>query len=292
MSKEEMRPGFEAWHCEQYKTKHMTGAPTRDMHSGMLDENYCSKKSQALWECWQSTGGDVAKVEALKDGIELIEAGKLPVAVLYKDGTVLTKEECGTAFDVCCKVETPLFTRSDAGEVERLSAIVEQQKSLIASLRAELRESYGIDAAVQEEHLDLDAAAKKLAACMDYPWEHMPEQGRDSMRAHAKAVIEAAGAGSVEVERWKANAKNMQAQLSCALETSNARFLEVEALRAHLAEILDCPYVLEEATIPKGGIEVAPNQVVGTMHISLGRMRKLRAALSASAEPASKESAQ
>lgn len=40
--------------------------------------------------------------------------------------------------------------------------------------------------------LDLDAAAKKLAACMDYPWEHMPEQGRASMREHAKAVINAA----------------------------------------------------------------------------------------------------
>ncbi|MBU0792037.1 MAG: hypothetical protein KKC55_16435 [Gammaproteobacteria bacterium] len=39
---------------------------------------------------------------------------------------------------------------------------------------------------------DIEAAAKKLAACMDYPWEHMPEQGRASMREHAKAVIDAA----------------------------------------------------------------------------------------------------
>lgn len=85
-----------------------------------------------------------------------------------------------------------LFTRSDAGEVDRLNTVVEQQKNLIASLRAELRESYSIDAAVQEEHLDLEAAAKKLAACMDYPWEHMPEQGRASMREHAQAVIGAA----------------------------------------------------------------------------------------------------
>lgn len=85
-----------------------------------------------------------------------------------------------------------LYTRSDAGEVDRLNTVIDQQKSLIASLRAELRESYSIDAAVQEEHLDLDAAAKKLAACMDYPWEHMPEQGRASMREHATAVIGAA----------------------------------------------------------------------------------------------------
>jgi hypothetical protein len=86
----------------------------------------------------------------------------------------------------------PLYTRSDAGEVDRLNTVVEQQKNLIASLRAELRDSYGIDAAVQEDHLDLEAAAKKMAACMDYPWEHMPEQGRASMREHAKAVIDTA----------------------------------------------------------------------------------------------------
>lgn len=40
--------------------------------------------------------------------------------------------------------------------------------------------------------VDYDGAAKKLAECMDYPWEHMPEQGRQSMREHAKAVVDAA----------------------------------------------------------------------------------------------------
>lgn len=40
--------------------------------------------------------------------------------------------------------------------------------------------------------LDIEAAAKTLAAAMDYPWEHMPEQGREEMRKHAKAVIDAA----------------------------------------------------------------------------------------------------
>lgn len=32
-----------------------------------------------------------------------------PVAVLYADGSVLTKAECGEAFETCCKVETPLY---------------------------------------------------------------------------------------------------------------------------------------------------------------------------------------
>jgi len=39
---------------------------------------------------------------------------------------------------------------------------------------------------------DIEAAAKVLAAKMDYPWEYMPEQGRQSMRENAKAVIYAA----------------------------------------------------------------------------------------------------
>lgn len=190
MNKEEMREGFEAWHCEQYKTKHATGEPTRDMHNGVRDENYCSKKSQALWERWQDTGGDVAKVDALKDEIERIEEGKQPVAWFRPDALGCAAWKPGAT--QALKDGDPLYTRSDAGEAERLNTVIEQQKNLIASLRAELRESYSIDAAVQEEHLNLDAAAKKLAACMDYPWEHMPEQGRASMREHAKAVIDAA----------------------------------------------------------------------------------------------------
>lgn len=46
-----------------------------------------------------------------------------------------------------------------------------------------------VAAALTEQNLE--AAAKTLASCMDYPWEHMPEQGRAAMREHAKAIIEA-----------------------------------------------------------------------------------------------------
>lgn len=42
--------------------------------------------------------------------------------------------------------------------------------------------------------LDIESAAKKLSECMDYPWQHMTDQGRQSMRDFAKLVIEA-GAG-------------------------------------------------------------------------------------------------
>lgn len=59
----------------------------------------------------------------------------------------------------------------------------------------------------------------------------------------------------------------------------------IEYLEAGLHELLDCPYVLEEATIPKGGIEVAPQQVVGTMHVSLVRYQRLKQLLGEKKKP-------
>lgn len=41
-------------------------------------------------------------------------------------------------------------------------------------------------------NFDIEAAAQKMAECMDYPWAHMPEQGRKHMRESAQAVIDAA----------------------------------------------------------------------------------------------------
>lgn len=45
---------------------------------------------------------------------------------------------------------------------------------------------------------DAEAAARKLADCMDYPWDQMPEKGRDSMREHARAIVSAALSGNAE----------------------------------------------------------------------------------------------
>lgn len=45
--------------------------------------------------------------------------------------------------------------------------------------------------------IDIEAAAQKMAECMDYPWAHMPEQGRLHMRKYAQAVIDAALAAQV-----------------------------------------------------------------------------------------------
>lgn len=40
--------------------------------------------------------------------------------------------------------------------------------------------------------LNIEAAAKKLAERMDYPWEYMPAEGRQNMYKHAETIVKAA----------------------------------------------------------------------------------------------------
>lgn len=53
------------------------------------------------------------------------------------------------------------------------------------------------------------------------------------------------------------------------------RLQVVEMLIDAVKGVLDCPYMIDEATVPKGGIEVNPNQVVLNLSISLVRYREL-----------------
>lgn len=58
------------------------------------------------WQDWAS--------EIEMDIRKLANREAQPVAVMYKNGDVLTKEECGKCFDICCRVETPLYTAPPA----------------------------------------------------------------------------------------------------------------------------------------------------------------------------------
>lgn len=83
--------------------------------------------------------------QLLESAIERLSSDAQPVAWLTSDGRQLVFEGVLDQSQYIEQGMKPLFTRSDAGEVDRLNTIIEQQKSLIASLRAELRESYSID---------------------------------------------------------------------------------------------------------------------------------------------------
>jgi hypothetical protein len=43
-----------------------------------------------------------------------------------------------------------------------------------------------------------------------------------------------------------------------------------------VSTLLALPFAIEEATIPSAGIDAAPDQVVGTLHVSLAKIRKLK----------------
>lgn len=54
-----------------------------------------------------------------------------PVAVMYENGTVLSKADCGNVFDICCRAQTPLYRRPAVQavrlpDVDKLSNIIRQ----------------------------------------------------------------------------------------------------------------------------------------------------------------------
>jgi hypothetical protein len=63
-----------------------------------------------------------------------------------------------------------------------------------------------------------------------------------------------------------------------ATELRRLHEVNAELLEA-LKEICDCPQFVDEATVPKAGIEVAPQQVVINMSVALVRLRKAKAAI-------------
>jgi hypothetical protein len=62
------------------------------------------------------------------------------------------------------------------------------------------------------------------------------------------------------------------------LHEVNAELLEA------LKEICDCPQFVDEATVPKTGIEAAPQQVIMNMSVALVRLRKARVAIAKAEE--------
>ena len=65
---------------------------------------------------------------------------------------------------------------------------------------------------------------------------------------------------------------------TAVLEIRRLHEVNAELLEA-LKEICDCPQFVDEATVPKAGIEAAPQQVVVNMSVALVRLRKARAAI-------------
>ena len=69
---------------------------------------------------------------------------------------------------------------------------LKEARDFVGRIRATQQPSPAPQVAGASEELtdaQVDAAARVIAERMDYPWQHMPEQGRDNMRSIARAVL-------------------------------------------------------------------------------------------------------
>jgi len=65
------------------------------------------------------------------------------------------------------------------------------------------------------------------------------------------------------------------------LEISRDELARAMAVVEAARDLLGCPYTLDEASIPRAGIDAAPDQVVGVISVALPRYRRLREAMAA-----------
>lgn len=99
---------------------------------------------------------------------------------------------------VLAKWGTPAVAEEPAGVVRytsSLRAVVDwygEPPELDALLYTTPQPTQAQAGAVPMTDEQIERAAKKIAECMDYPWGHMPTIGREEMRIHARAVLEAA----------------------------------------------------------------------------------------------------
>lgn len=119
-------------------------------------------------------------------------------------------------------------------------------------------------------------SARFLRGCLECQIEELEE----IVEQRSNAWVDLNALTERQAERVTQLTEERREQAKQHQEDARCWQIERAWLREALEELLGCPYNLEEASIPKAGIDAAPEyQVVGTMHVSLTRMRKVREAL-------------
>lgn len=181
---------------------------------------------------------------------------------------------------------------STAEKFEVLQAELDQALAKILKLKRQLQHQ-GEPVALPEKKRGSVGFAKGIQdgwnACLD----EITKLGPLYIHPNPNVRWEAVANEQVKViDELKPEVERLRAEIEEWNRIFDMQEGKIDALRAKLAEahallqdFVDCPWNVEEATIPKAGIEAAPQNVVGTMHVGLVRLRKVRAWLSASAEP-------
>ena len=91
-------------------------------------------------------------------------------------------------------------------------------------------------------------------------------------------AIESVIFGYIHHAYWDVQRKSAYDALK-ELQAQKRRIAQLEAALKPFA--YECPFILDEATVPKAGIASAPDQVVVNMSVAWTRIEKARAALAA-----------
>ncbi|HEH8637068.1 TPA: hypothetical protein SH370_003570, partial [Pseudomonas aeruginosa] len=159
------------------------------------------------------------------------------VGVRYEDGTILSAEDCGTALEVCAKVQTPLMT-------------VAQHERIVGALRFERQQMDRAFTACINERDAADARLHEVAtACATAEQERDVAQAeverltgvcasldseKREMEHKRDAIIAMRDAALAEVERIKAISDNyyvLCVERQQQLDTALARVAELTATR-------------------------------------------------------------
>ncbi|MFE3968342.1 hypothetical protein [Stenotrophomonas sp. YIM B13575] len=209
------RARFEAWHCEKFKTRWQTGAPTRDLHNGVYADNYGPAEQQERWELWQaatalsaqpSPGGQdalVTELTAHAAGLERMAADDretgLSIEQAIEDGEGYTPDE---ATDVAAGLQHDAERGEETAALLRKAAATLGARQPVAvrvtpEMRAAFRKAYR-EGGFWADRLDTALDAMMRAA--------PPAQAVDLVElreAIRKAWQKSAASGNIDLEFGK-----------------------------------------------------------------------------------------
>ncbi|MDJ1429162.1 hypothetical protein [Pseudomonas aeruginosa] len=209
-----------------------------------LEHRMMGMMTRHFAEAWHNRDTQKALDGYLSAGIAQLEQAEQAeaerpevVGVRYEDGTILSAEDCGTALEVCAKVQTPLMT-------------VAQHERIVGALRFERQQMDRAFTACINERDAADARLHEVAtACATAEQERDVAQAeverltgvcasldseKREMEHKRDAIIAMRDAALAEVERIKAISDNyyvLCVERQQQLDTALARVAELTATR-------------------------------------------------------------
>lgn len=175
-----------------------------------LREQFDKLASAAGWskeQCEQVGESPFDTVEGLKNAVmdhhhSLIKAEKElkrrdaaagePVAVLYRNGDVLTKAECGEYFEICCKVEIPLYTAAPPAVLPDIDGYTHGLFPHAVEQLTRFRDDALALGAQQQKVVELPAAS------VPHGWKLVPLKAFPSQWAAGQKAFDAAGINKID----------------------------------------------------------------------------------------------